>query len=47
MGFKCLVENFNHERFVIAASTNRAARKCYEEVCCGVILGFYASYWHP
>jgi len=31
MGFKCLVENFNHERFVIAASTNRAARKCYEE----------------
>ena len=31
MGFKILVHNFNHERFVIAVSTNRAARKCYEE----------------
>merc|ERR1711968_42440 len=31
LGFKVLVHNFNHERFVIAASTNRGARKCYEE----------------
>lgn len=31
MGFKILVHNFNHERFIIAVSTNRAARKCYEE----------------
>ena len=26
-----LVQNFNHERFVIAAATNRSSRKCYEE----------------
>lgn len=31
MGFKLLVHNFNHERFVIAVATNRSARKCYEE----------------
>jgi len=30
-GFMVLVQNFNHERFVIAAGTNRSARKCYEE----------------
>lgn len=30
-GFKAVVENFNHERFIIACSTCRMARLAYEE----------------
>merc|ERR1711920_654210 len=30
-GFKYIVENFNHERFLIATATTREARLCYEE----------------
>eukprot|EP01064_Diplonema_japonicum_P009449 TRINITY_DN1693_c0_g3_i5.p1 TRINITY_DN1693_c0_g3~~TRINITY_DN1693_c0_g3_i5.p1 ORF type:complete len:415 (+),score=139.69 TRINITY_DN1693_c0_g3_i5:57-1301(+) len=30
-GFRYLMYNFNHERFVIAASAARSARMCYEE----------------
>ena len=31
MGFMYIMTNFNHERFVIAASTARVARVCYVE----------------
>jgi len=31
MGFKYIMENFNHERFVGIASSNRCARLCVEE----------------
>eukprot|EP01124_Arcella_intermedia_P010218 TRINITY_DN1674_c0_g1_i1.p1 TRINITY_DN1674_c0_g1~~TRINITY_DN1674_c0_g1_i1.p1 ORF type:complete len:324 (+),score=71.14 TRINITY_DN1674_c0_g1_i1:24-974(+) len=31
MGFMLILLNFNHERFIIAAGTCRAARLCYEE----------------
>lgn len=30
-GFKIIMYNFNHERFVIAALANRFARVCVEE----------------
>lgn len=30
-GFKVLMTNFNHERFVIAAGTLRSCRRCYQE----------------
>ncbi|KAF4680313.1 hypothetical protein FOZ63_029589 [Perkinsus olseni] len=30
-GFKCIMHNFNHERFALCAQTNRFARVCYEE----------------
>ncbi|KAI9016162.1 putative acyl-CoA dehydrogenase [Hyaloraphidium curvatum] len=30
-GFKVLMTNFNHERFLICANTNRMSRVCYQE----------------
>ena len=30
-GFMCIVYNFNHERFGLAAQATRFARVCYEE----------------
>ena len=31
-GFKYIMVNFNHERFVIACAATRMSRLCYEEV---------------
>ena len=30
-GFKYIMDNFNHERFLICVMTNRFARVCFEE----------------